>query len=74
MRYKVIKHKKSGQYMNFTVQPTNINLSKIPVLYPLETQLDNLKMLFLDHEVTWDWNNLVISEVDIVDVTLEPVY
>jgi len=69
--YKVIKHKKSGQYIHFTVQPTNINLSKIPMLFPLDTQLDNLKMLFLDHEITWDWNNFMMSQVELKDVVSE---
>lgn len=74
MKYTVIKHKKSGQYIHFVSQPTSINLSKIPMLYPLDTKLDNLKMLFLDHEAPWDWNNFIISEVDVVDVIQEPVY
>jgi len=67
--YKVIKHKKSGQYIHFTVSPTNINLSNMPMLFPLNTQLDNLKMLFLDHEITWDWNNMIINDVELTDIS-----
>ena len=68
-RYKVIKHKKSNRYVHFSVQPSNINLSDVPVLYPLSTKVDNLKFLFLDHEINWDWNNFVESEVDVLPVT-----
>ena len=73
-RYKVIKHKKSNRYVHFSVQPSNINLSDVPVLYPLSTKVDNLKVLFLDHEVTWDWNNFIESEVDVLPVTPDKVY
>jgi hypothetical protein len=69
MNYKVIKHKRSGQYIHFIAQPTSINLSNMPMLYPSDTKLDNLRILFLDHEITWDWNNFIMNDVELKDIS-----
>lgn len=68
MRYSVIRHSKTKEYLHFSVSPTTINLSTIPMLYPVNTEIKNLRMLFLDHEVKWDWNNFIVSEVELTNI------
>ena len=71
MRYKVIKHKKTNQYLHFSVMPTCIDLSMVPKLYTIDTKVENIHMLLLEHEqnsIGVDWKNFIEHEVEVTPV------